>query len=367
MTSQAEVGAWIKSITGTYIDFDGQFGVQCYDLFNAYANKFWGVKFYGFGYPGDAWAGAQLPNGWSRLGGLSQDKMELGDIIIFQTHVGIIVDNQNMVDENGMGHNDAVTLRKISDVVGWTPSHYIGIIRPNLTGGKAPSGTQPLTPQQAFVKMLKSLNYNMTSIFAIMGSIQGESGFDPTIKEGGGNLDFKTAINTGWSHGWGLIQWTPPSKIQAYPEWNKVNLAETQADIIDDFYNPARHKWSNDGAGASLSVIAQYRSSSGWANVDWDEVVNFNFEYNKFITSTANLETKLAYFIVCCERPNFSDALKSYPTRLAAAKTYSTQNWDNLGEYNNVNGGTGSNHNTQDTVKDAIDNDAVMVLLQNHH
>ncbi|MDP1007864.1 hypothetical protein, partial [Klebsiella pneumoniae] len=80
------------------------------------------------------------------------------------------------------------------------------------------------------------------------------------------------------------------------------------ADIIDDFYHPGRHQWSTDAAGASLSVIQQYQEQSGWANVNWDTVISFNFEYDKFVASNANLETKLAYFIVCCERPNFSDA-----------------------------------------------------------
>lgn len=367
-----DITSWIGQNKGKYIDFDGYYGVQCYDLFNAYGKQFWNLTFFGFNDPGDYWYHASLPSGWSRIAGCKISDMHYGDIIMFGTpnsvpygHVGIVTTPGKMVDENGMGHNDPVTERNISAVMGWTPAPYIGVLRPNIIqeNGKT-SGTQPLTPQQSFVKMMRSLHYKDTSIFAIMGSIQGESQFQPMIKEGGGNLDFKSAITQGWQGGWGLIQWTPPAKIKAYPEWNKVNLAETQADIIDDFYNPSRHKWSTDGAGASLAVINSYRSQSGWANVDWDEVINFNFEYNKFIVSDANIETKLAYFIVCCERPNFSDALKSYPVRLAAAKDYAGRDWSHLDGYNKADGNTSSDANTQDSIKQAIDPAELMILMQ---
>ena len=369
VVNSSDVTSWINQNKGKYIDFDGWYGVQCYDLFNAYGKKFWNITFFGFNDPGDYWYHAALPNGWSRIANCKISDMHIGDIIMFGTansvpygHVGIVSGSGKMIDENGLGHGEPVTERNITDVIGWTPARYIGVVRPNIVGNG--SGTQPLTPEQSFVKKLRELKYADTSIFAIMGSIYGESGFDPTIIEGGGHMDFKTAVTSGWSGGWGLIQWTPPAKIKAYPEWNMLNRAEVQADVIDDFYNPARHKWSNDGAGASLSVIAQYQASSGWANVDWNKVISYNFEYNKFIPDKASLETKLAYFIVCCERPNFSDALASYPKRLAAAQKYASQDWSHLGDYNTANGNTSSDKNTRDSIKEAIDPDHLMLLMQ---
>lgn len=377
MTSTDDVKNWINSIKGTYLPYDQNNGVQCYDVFNQYGLKFWNRRFVGYADPGDYWYHATLISGWSRIGGCKIADMKYGDVIMFGTangaqigvygHVGIVTTNGNMIDENGLGRHDPVTERSITQVMGWTPAPYIGVLRPNLTDNE--NGNVPLTPEQSFHKKLVELHYSLSSISAIMGSAYYESGsFIPMAYEGGGGktMDFKTAISTGWSHGWGLIQWTPPSKIKGYPEWNLVNTAETQADIIDDGFNPTRHKWWNDAGGTSLSVIAEYQSSSGWENVDWNEVISYNFEYNKFINGNSNVETKLAYFVICCERPNFSDGVQSYNQRLSKAKEYMTRDWSKSdgGTPNKPDGNTGDNSNTQDTVKEADDPDNLMVLMQ---
>jgi hypothetical protein len=369
-----DVQSWLNSILGQYIDWDGMFGVQCYDLFNAYGMHFWNINFRGFIGPGDYFHHATLPNGWTRIGGCPMSQVKTGDLIMWGAansnpigHVAIIYDKTYLFQENWGGNHEPVTKNTIAEDMKWENAPYCGVIRPNIVQDDgSQSGTQPLTPQQSYVKMLKSLNWHDTSIFATMGSIQGESDFVPMSIEGGGTMDFKKAIATGWANGWGLIQWTPPAVAKGYPEWNKMNNAETQALVIDDMYDETKHKWNSGGAGTSQSVINQYANNSGWSDVDWAKVNEYNFNFHLFAhdDSNINIQTKLAYFIVCVERPAYSAALASYQKRLDAAINYSKQDWTHLGDFNTDSGGTSSKDNTSDSQRNKVDPDQMMVLLQ---
>ena len=44
--NSSDVTTWINQNKGKYIDFNGWYGVQCYDLFNAYGKKFWNITFF---------------------------------------------------------------------------------------------------------------------------------------------------------------------------------------------------------------------------------------------------------------------------------------------------------------------------------
>lgn len=373
VTSKA-VQDWLNSVLGQYIDWDGYYGVQCYDFFNAYGMKFWNRNFLGFIGPGDYWHHATLPNGWKRIAGCPQSQMKTGDIIMWGAansrpvgHVAIIYDGTYLFQENWGGNHEPVTKDKIADDLKYEQAPYCGVIRPNIVySDGTSSGTQPLTPEQSYYKQLKDLGWDEKSIFATMGSIYGESAFVPMCIEGGGTMDFKKAISSGWSHGWGLIQWTPPSVIKGYPEWDKLNNAETQALVLDDMYSEDKRKWNEGSSGTTTAVINQYMNNSGWANVDWAKVKEYNFNFKTFAHDTSNvtIETRLAYFVVCVERPNYSAALDSWQKRLDAGIKYSKEDYSNLGGFNGVDGNTSENDTKQRDIKDPAE---LMILLQNIH
>lgn len=387
MPKENDVKNWIVASEGQALDYDGAYGLQCFDYFNFYMKHFWNMDFTGHWIdPGDVWynGGESIrPNGFSTIGGCAQKDIKCGDIIMWGNpysnpygHVAIALDNQYLYDENGGGHNEPVTKRPINNFQGHSTGAYIGVWRPNIEyNDGTSSGTQPLTPQQEFVQEMDKLGWNRDSTFAVMGSIDGESYFNPMQYEGtpaGEQHRYIDVINAGWQGGWGLIQWTPPQKIAGYPEHKAINTARVQADIIDDFFNTQKHQWfpngTGDSGGTTLAVINQYREQSGWANVDWDRVIYYNLEFYKFYNDSSNtsLETRLAYFIVCCERPNFSDALNSYPKRLAGAQKYKATDWSITGNQppNGPDGGTGDKEgNTSESGKEEPEDMMSYMLL----
>ncbi len=70
-------------------------------------------------------------------------------------------------------------------------------------------------------------------IAAVMGNIQQESGFNPTIMQKGGTSNDPVVADPG---GWGLVQWTPGSKVlttaSEYNVTGSINELSTQLQVI---------------------------------------------------------------------------------------------------------------------------------------
>lgn len=88
----------------------------------------------------------------------------------------------------------------------------------------------PSDNQQWFFNYFVSKKvYTPEQVAGMMGNIQAESHFDPKIYQGGG--DYSTPPG---SNGWGIVQWTPSSKIVNYATAVKKDpsLLSTQAEFL---------------------------------------------------------------------------------------------------------------------------------------
>jgi hypothetical protein len=95
-----------------------------------------------------------------------------------------------------------------------TLKHYTGGIGPaaGLPGGRPvilPGGTGEL----AIWRALRANGLSAAQAAGVMGNMQSESGFNPFIVQGGGTSMNPAAAGSG---GYGLVQWTPGSKLIPY-------------------------------------------------------------------------------------------------------------------------------------------------------
>ena len=137
--TQADAEAWIDSMHGTAIDYDGAYGVQCVDLISSYY-RYLGYNIFNY-VAGNGYAYtfnySPLPPGWQRFGNNVDPRP--GDIVVFGAHqygmygtghIGIVraVDSTSYkyLDYNGTGNYDAGTWR-------WKPlRNFTSIIRPDF-------------------------------------------------------------------------------------------------------------------------------------------------------------------------------------------------------------------------------------------
>lgn len=92
----------------------------------------------------------------------------------------------------------------------------------------------------------------------IMGNIQQESDFDPTIIQGGGNSNNPSAAGGG---GWGLVQWTPGSKVLLDKAGAKAtgNIYDIQTELQIAWWEAQGNgQWAGQG-----NTIAKVAAVSG--------------------------------------------------------------------------------------------------------
>lgn len=164
-------------------------------------------------------------------------------------------------------------------------------------GGTGKYGSDTIQ-YQVWTKLRTQLSETQTA--AVMGNIQAESGFDPSIIEGG----------TGW--GFGLCQWTNPNGGST---GRRANLEQYAASIGKD---P-----SDIGVQCDF-LLAELNPNGGCNGYASYQLMTTNYEgksWNKdtFNTST-DLETLTKAFCYCWERPNASYA--HIDVRIEAAKEY---------------------------------------------
>ena len=164
-------------------------------------------------------------------------------------------------------------------------------------GGTGKYGSDTIQ-YQVWTKLRTQLSETQSA--AVMGNIQAESGFDPSIIEGG----------TGW--GFGLCQWTNPNGGST---GRRANLEQYAASIGKD---P-----SDIGVQCDF-LLAELNPSGGCNGYASYQLMTTNYEgksWNKdtFNTST-DLETLTKAFCYCWERPNAQYA--HIDVRLEAAKEY---------------------------------------------
>lgn len=151
---------------------------------------------------------------------------------------------------------------------------------------------------QVWTKLRTQLSETQSA--AVMGNIQAESGFDPSIIEGG----------TGW--GFGLCQWTNPNGGST---GRRANLEQYAASIGKD---P-----SDIGVQCDF-LLAELNPNGGCNGYATYQLMTTNYEgksWNKDTFNTAtDLETLTKAFCYCWERPNAQYA--HIDVRLEAAKEY---------------------------------------------
>ena len=164
-------------------------------------------------------------------------------------------------------------------------------------GGTGKYGSDTIQ-YQVWTKLRTQLSETQSA--AVMGNIQAESGFDPSIIEGG----------SGW--GFGLCQWTNPNGGST---GRRANLEQYAASIGKD---P-----SDIGVQCDF-LLAELNPNGGCNGYATYQLMTTNYEgksWNKdtFNTST-DLETLTKAFCYCWERPNASYA--HIDVRIEAAKEY---------------------------------------------
>lgn len=164
-------------------------------------------------------------------------------------------------------------------------------------GGTGKYGSDTIQ-YQVWTKLRTQLSETQSA--AVMGNIQAESGFDPSIIEGG----------TGW--GFGLCQWTNPNGGST---GRRANLEQYAASIGKD---P-----SDIGVQCDF-LLAELNPNGGCNGYATYQLMTTNYEgksWNKDTFNTAtDLETLTKAFCYCWERPNAQYA--HIDVRLEAAKEY---------------------------------------------
>ena len=143
----SQVVSWMDSKKGKTLDYDGQFGGQCVDLFNYYLRDVWGISNPISAYPvGSAYQifNYNAPSGWQKISGAGNYRV--GDVVIWNQsasssngHVGIVYSvNGSSVTICQQNYNKMqyVTMQPIHST-----GTIRGVFRPPLQNDPAPQPT----------------------------------------------------------------------------------------------------------------------------------------------------------------------------------------------------------------------------------
>ncbi|MBB5887761.1 CHAP domain-containing protein [Lactovum miscens] len=131
MTTKSDVANWVTNNTGKYLDFDGAYGTQCFDLINFYVNDLFskvGVIQAAGGAAKNIPDWLQSHLGWEKFYWSNESDLKYGDIITWNAypgttspefgHVAIYIGNSQKFETNGgtgsgYGSGDNATIRTL--------------------------------------------------------------------------------------------------------------------------------------------------------------------------------------------------------------------------------------------------------------
>ena len=126
--SAEDAVAWVRSLEGQGIDFDGSYGNQCVDLIKAYYNYLGETAPRGNAYD---YAYNALPDGWERIQGADPQP---GDILVYTGgsygHVAICTGENESYHQNWGGSY----VQCVNGSCYSTGNEYWGVIRPDFDG-----------------------------------------------------------------------------------------------------------------------------------------------------------------------------------------------------------------------------------------
>jgi hypothetical protein len=159
--------------------------------------------------------------------------------------------------------------------------------------------SQKLNNAQLVANHFIATGWTPNAISALCGNMSGESTLNPNLYEQG--------YNHSLSRGYGLVQWTPATKLM-------------------DWCNARGLDWS-DG-DAQLSRI-DYEQLNG---IQWIKKSSYPMTFNEFTQSTLDPQTLTEYFIWDYERPSSYYGNLSLPKRKEFAQTcFDTLDWSGNG------------------------------------
>lgn len=163
----------------------------------------------------------------------------------------------------------------------------------------------------------KSRGYSEAAIAAILGNLQCESGLVVNKKEGGALCTFEEACasyrESGSAFGWGLMQWTPPTKIEYDPNgsfYKKVagdrNTVETQCILIERALN-------SDYNDPSYMSSWYKNKANEWNSEHPNDPITFSYPEDQFVSkadfkSCTDIQKASRAFHLCVERPAVQNA-----------------------------------------------------------
>lgn len=134
--SAEDAVAWVRSLEGQGIDFDGSYGNQCVDLIKAYYNYLGETAPRGNAYD---YAYNALPDGWERIQGAEP---QAGDILVYTGgsygHVAICTGENESYHQNWGG----AYVQCVNGSCYSTGSGYWGVIRPDFESAEAYSADE---------------------------------------------------------------------------------------------------------------------------------------------------------------------------------------------------------------------------------
>jgi beta-N-acetylhexosaminidase len=192
----------------------------------------------------------------------------------------------------------------------------------NSTPDTSSSSAQGSDNEMKIWNWLVGKGFTGAEAAGIMGNIQQESGFDPTIIQGGGNSNNPSDAGGG---GWGLVQWTPGAKVLL-----DVKGAGVTGPVYDIASELQIAYWEAQGNGqwaGGGNTIAKIKAVSGNDNNAAETVANIwlnDFEHAKAGPTVG-------------PRGAYADQILAY------AKAH---NWPNAGDTNSSGSSGGSSGST---------------------
>lgn len=182
------------------------------------------------------------------------------------------------------------------------------------------------------ISYFKDRGYSAAAIAGILGNLEAESGVVVNKKEGGSLCTFEQACadyrSSGTSFGWGLMQWTPPTKIEYNPNgtfYQTVvgdrNTVETQCILIE-------RALSNDYSSPEGMDSYYTGKAEEWNASHPDNKISFSYPSDKrvskdgFKTCTDVQKTSRAFHL-CVERPAVvNSTIEAQQKRAAKCSAY---------------------------------------------
>lgn len=235
---------WVSKRLGKENDFDGQYGAQCFDLFNFYANELFGVpssELFSYTYAKELYTnfhGTIMTSKFKKIANTASFVPKKGDVMVWSEQI-------NASGDPPAGH--------VAICTGEGDTSYFYSYDQNWNG----------------VYKMRKINHNYTAVYGVLRP-NDQSVFKDESSGGGGSETTKPSIGT-------ILM--PDTYIVNVDALNIRSSASTSASIVGTLYN------GNSAYISEFKYVGNNtwgKISSGWICVNYDT----NFYVNVYGTTS---------------------------------------------------------------------------------